>query len=150
MNPHSHSTRPATTADLPRLLDLLAQLNPKGIPLPAGVAEATWAQMAATPGLTVFVAQQDGELAATCTLIVTPHLLHHARPFGLIENVVTSAAHRRQGHGNAVLQAAFEAAWVEGCYKVMLMTGRKDPAVHDFYRRAGFEQTKTGYQIRRD
>ncbi len=29
------------------------------------------------------------------------------------------------------------------------MTGRNDPGTLDFYRRAGFEQSKTGFQIRR-
>lgn len=31
----------------------------------------------------------------------------------------------------------------------MLMTGSKNPATLAFYERAGFEQTKTGFQIRR-
>jgi hypothetical protein len=31
----------------------------------------------------------------------------------------------------------------------MLMTGSKEAATLEFYRRAGFEQTKTGFQKRR-
>jgi hypothetical protein len=31
----------------------------------------------------------------------------------------------------------------------MLLTGSKDPGTLAFYREAGFEQNKTGFQIRR-
>jgi 2-polyprenyl-6-methoxyphenol hydroxylase-like FAD-dependent oxidoreductase len=51
--------------------------------------------------------------------------------------------------GKRLLQAAISAAWEAGCYKVMLMTGSKDPATLAFYAAAGFEQTKTGFQVRR-
>jgi hypothetical protein len=31
----------------------------------------------------------------------------------------------------------------------MLLTGSENPATHAFYRAAGFEQSKTGFQVRR-
>jgi hypothetical protein len=41
-------------------------------------------------------------------------------------------------------------AWAAGCYKVMLMTGPKDPATHAFYRSCGLSaDTKTAYAVRR-
>ena len=40
-------------------------------------------------------------------------------------------------------------AWAAGCYKVMLMTGSQRDSTLGFYRAAGFEQSKTGFQIRR-
>ncbi|MFM7304986.1 MAG: GNAT family N-acetyltransferase, partial [Alphaproteobacteria bacterium] len=33
--------------------------------------------------------------------------------------------------------------------KVMLMTGSRQPSTLKFYENAGFEQTKTGFQMRR-
>jgi hypothetical protein len=36
----------------------------------------------------------------------------------------------------------------QDCYKVMLLTGSKNPATLKFYSDVGFEQNKTGYQIR--
>jgi len=79
------------------------------------------------------------KLVASCTLTVIPNLTRGCRPYGVIENVVTHADHRRQGHGRAVLNEALRQAWAEGCYKVMLLTGRKDEATLHFYESAGFD-----------
>lgn len=81
--------------------------------------------------------------------MVIPNLTRGGRPYALIENVVTHADHRQRGHGRALLHAAVAAAWEAGCYKVMLMTGSKRPETLRFYADAGFEQSKTGFQIRR-
>lgn len=105
--------------------------------------------MLGQPGLTVFVAEADGRPAATCTLIVVPNLTRGARPYGLIENVVTDAGFRSRGFGRAVLKAAISAAWRQDCYKVMLMTGRSDEATLRFYERSGFSRGKTAFQINR-
>jgi GNAT superfamily N-acetyltransferase len=79
------------------------------------------------------------ELVSTCALAVIPNLTRGCRPYGVIENVVTHASHRRRGYGTALLRAALARAWREGCYKVMLMTGRKDDETFHFYRSAGFD-----------
>ena len=56
------------------------------------------------------------------------------------ENVVTAAVLRGMGYGGWVLRHAVERAWELGCYKVMLMTGRRDERVHRFYEKAGFRR----------
>ena len=88
-------------------------------------------------------------IVASCTLIVIPNLTRGGQPYGLIENVVTHVAFRERGFGKQLLQAAVAAAWQADCYKVMLLTGSKDPATLRFYAEAGFEQSKTGFQARR-
>lgn len=109
--------------------------------------------MMATPGLTVLVAEVAGlpaVLAATCTVSVAPNLTRGARPYALVENVVTLASHRQQGLGRAVLEAAQDVAFSAGCYKVMLATGSRREETLRFYERAGFERgTKTVFQVRR-
>lgn len=141
--------RPAGPADLPALLELYRHLNGDR-PLTVAEADGTWAAMLAHPGLTVLVgAVPSGDLAASCTLVVIPNLTRGGAPYALVENVVTHRDHRQRGYGRAVLHAAVADAWDAGCYKVMLMTGSRNPATHAFYRNAGFEQSKTGYQIRR-
>jgi GNAT superfamily N-acetyltransferase len=42
------------------------------------------------------------------------------------------------GWGRAVLAEALAFAWSENCYKVMLLTGRKDEGVLNFYKSSGF------------
>jgi GNAT superfamily N-acetyltransferase len=81
----------------------------------------------------------DSQLVSTCTLAVIPNLTRACQPYGLIENVVTHAEHRNKGYGKRILAHALDSAWAAGCYKVMLMTGRKDPATLYFYESAGFD-----------
>ncbi|EFF73992.1 hypothetical protein HMPREF0004_4643 [Achromobacter piechaudii ATCC 43553] len=39
-----------------------------------------------------------------------------------------------------MLAQALEAAWAAGCYKVILMTGRKDDATLQFYESVGVDR----------
>lgn len=146
----SRTVRAAVAGDLPALLALYAQLHP-GVPGPdPEAARATWNRILTSAGITVFVAEAPGGcLAASCALTIVPNLTHGARPFGLIENVVTHAAHRRQGHGTAVLRAAARAAREAGCYKLSLATGSRQEATLRFYAAAGFAcGTKTYFETR--
>jgi len=96
------------------------------------------------------VADVTGQIVSSCTLAIILNLTRGARPYGLIENVVTHPDFRRRGIGTRILQSALELAWEQDCYKVMLLTGRKDEATLRFYQQAGFEAgVKTGFVARR-
>lgn len=102
------------------------------------------------PGLRHFGVFEGEVLVASCNLAVIPNLTRGGRSYGVIENVVTHAEHRGRGHGQAVVRHAIEQAWATGCYKVVLTTGRKDPAVWAFYERCGFNSSdKRAFVIRR-
>lgn len=132
--------RPLRLDDLDPLLALFAQLNPRDAPLPPRAdTESIWRDLLRMPGCTVFGGFADSALIATCTLVVVPNLTRGGRPWGVIENVVTHEAWRRQGHGRRLLAHALEHAWALGCYKVMLQTGRRDDATIRFYAGAGFD-----------
>jgi GNAT superfamily N-acetyltransferase len=73
-------------------------------------------------------------------LSIIPNLTRGCKPYGLVENVVTHRDFRRKGCGTAVLQYALRHAWSRRCYKVMLMTGRKDEGTYQFYESAGFDR----------
>ncbi|WP_419897580.1 GNAT family N-acetyltransferase [Roseomonas sp. USHLN139] len=143
--------RPALEADLPRLLGLLAQLHPEdAAPDPQAAAAALRAGEAS--GLvTILLAEIGTTIAATCTLVIVPNLTRHARPWAVVENVVTDAAHRRRGLGHRVLQAALDRAGAAGCYKVMLATGTSQEGTLRFYEGAGFTRgEKTFFQVRQN
>lgn len=140
--------RQACVEDLPAILALYAQLSPGDLLPDAAAADATWRRILASDMMSVHVAESDGDVAATCVLIVVPNLTRGQRPFALIENVVSDARLRGRGLGKSVVRAAVAHAFAQGCYKVMLMTGRSDPAVLGFYEACGFERGKTAFQIR--
>jgi GNAT superfamily N-acetyltransferase len=141
--------RSAGRDDIPRLLALYRHLDPDDQVTEVEVAEANWERLKQYPGSDILVGFAGADMVATCTVVVIPNLTRGGMPYALIENVVTHAAHRNKGYGTAVLKAAAEAAWRAGCYKIMLLTGSKRPETLEFYRDAGFEQSKTGFQMRR-
>ena len=143
------SIRAAHAADLDGLAALYPHLNPSDEPISRDLATARLDAINQIPGSTVLLGLLHDELVASCTLIVIPNLTNGGKPYALIENVVTDARHRGQGYGTRILHAAAKAAWDAGCYKVMLMTGSKQPSILKFYENAGFEQSKTGFQMRR-
>lgn len=141
--------RPAVRGDLPGLMTLYRQLNPTDPVLDEASAEKRFSAILAQPGMTVFIGFAGDVGAATVTLVVVPNLTRNGASYALIENVVTHADHRRRGYARAVIGHAIADAWNAGCYKVMLLTGSKNPATLRFYENCGFAQDKTGYQIRR-
>ena len=125
--------------ELAQLLELYVHLHPKDLKLDIKPEiERLWAEIISNPNLHYFVADSDGRLVSTCTLTTIPNLTRGARPYGLVENVVTHPDFRRRKIGTYVLQAALNHAWRENCYKVMLLTGRKDEGIVEFYEQAGF------------
>jgi GNAT superfamily N-acetyltransferase len=142
--------RPARADDLAGIQELYRHLNAEDPPADPDKAGAAWASLLNSGLTTVLVAEIGGELAASCTLVVIPNISRGARPYALIENVVTHAGHRRKGLGHAVLAAALGRAWEAGCYKVMLATGSRQEGTLRFYEGAGFERGgNTFFQVRR-
>lgn len=139
----------ADRSDLPRLLDLYGHLSPDDTRCPPEVADTILDRLSRYEGSGVLVGALGEALVTTCTLVVVPNLTRGGQSYALIENVVTHADHRGVGYGRALLGAAVARAWEAGCYKVMLMTGSKKPATLAFYAGAGFEASKTGFQVRR-
>jgi GNAT superfamily N-acetyltransferase len=133
--------RELRTHELTQLLTLYQHLHEHDEPLPPSPGvEAVWAEALANPRIRYFGGWNEDLLVASCTLTVIPNLTRACRPYGVIENVVTHSAHRGQGWGHALLQHALAHAWRERCYKVMLMTGRKDESTLRFYEKAGFDR----------
>lgn len=142
--PHLRVIRPD---ELPVLLSLYQHLHPSDPALPVtGEVEGLWQRICADPQLHYLGADVSGTLVSTCALAILPNLTRSARPYGLIENVVTHPDFRHRGIATSLLRFALQLAWTQGCYKVMLLTGRKDLATLRFYEQAGFQAgVKTGF-----
>lgn len=133
-------TRELKTTELEELLDLYSHMHEADDPLPErNVVEEVWCQIQSTPHFTYFGTFDDRNLVSSCTLSVIPNLTRGCRPYGVIENVVTHSGYRCRGFGGTLLRHALSCAWRKGCYKVMLMTGRKTEEVYRFYETVGFD-----------
>ena len=127
--------------ELDALLALYKHLHPDDQSLPArDQVEAVWQAIITNPAHHCFGLYRDAQLVASCSISLVANLTRGCRPFALIENVVTHSAHRGCGYGQALLAHAKAFAWGQGCYKVMLMTSSKDPAILRFYEAAGFDR----------
>jgi GNAT superfamily N-acetyltransferase len=142
--------RVARADDLVPLLELFRVSEVSRAAEPFERADGIWSQMLTRDGLTVFVAEAEGKIVATCMLITAPNLLRAGRLHGFLENVVTHPDFRGRGFGRAVVRAALASAWEQDCFHVFLQSGRADPRVHRFYEGCGFEPgLRTAYVARR-
>lgn len=139
--------REAERRDLPALLALYLDLHEETVPSADSPAVLQmWERIARDPGHHILLGLVGEELVSSLVLAVIPNLTRGPRPYALIENVVTAVPHRGRGYATRLLNAAAELAGEEGCYKIMLLTGSKNPATLNFYRRAGYNaEDKTAF-----
>ena len=126
-------------SDLNNLIALYSHLNPKDDTLPTqDKVISVWHEFLDNPIINCFVAEKDGILVASCTLVIVPNLTRGCRPYGLIENVVTHSDYQHQGIGKAIINYTLDYAWQQHCYKVMLMSNSNRHEAHRFYQACGF------------
>lgn len=136
--------------ELESLLSLYHYLNPDDPVLEIDdTLKNHWYDLLSDPNNFYLVIEEEDMLVSTCNLTIIKNLTRSARPYGLIENVVTHPDYRNKGYGTAVLKKSVQIAHENGCYKVMLLTSQKDDATLFFYENAGFNRgEKTGFIIR--
>ena len=132
------AVRLAGAGDLAGLLALYRELRPDDPPLASAEARAALAAILEDDALSLVVCEHDSNIVATCMLAVIRNLASGARPFGVLEHVVTLAAFRQQGFARILLRYALELAWSKGCYKVMLLSGAERTEAHRLYESLGF------------
>lgn len=132
--------------ELGQLLQLYTFLHEEAPPREGEELQEVWESILADPRHHILVGCVGERLICSCVLLIVPNLTHGLQPYALIENVVTHKDFRGKGCGTALLAYAVELAQTQNCYKIMLMTGRKDEKTLRFYERAGFNrQDKTAF-----
>jgi ribosomal protein S18 acetylase RimI-like enzyme len=125
------------------LLHLYRYLYEMDVVLPGQEAVAkTWRQIQDNSGHLIFGAFNGRNLVSSCVITIVPNFTRGCRPYALIENVITHPDNRRRGFGQAVVRHAIDYAKQKDCYKIMLLTGRKNEAIYRFYESIGFDRNE--------
>jgi GNAT superfamily N-acetyltransferase len=124
--------------DHPDAYHLYQALPAGGTLAPMAASKAAFETLIAHPGTTVFGAEVGNRIVSMATLHLLPNVTYDARPYAVVENVVTLPDHARQGYGRAVMTTLAKAAWAQNAYKIMLLTGRQN-AAEGFYRSLGYD-----------
>ena len=141
--------REANRDDLNALLELYLYLHEDSIPDQSEHLSRTWEQIINDPNHHIIVNEVDGKIVSSCVCVIIPNLTRNVRPYAFIENVVTHKGYRRRGLAQECLNFARDIALKENCYKMMLLTGSKDPNTLHFYEKAGYNSTEKTAFIQR-
>lgn len=138
--------REAAFDDLNALLELYLHLHEDAVPAIDDHLKSTWDQIIGDPNHHIIVNEIDGKIVSSCVCVIIPNLTRGIRPYAFVENVVTSADYRCHGYARECLDYAKSIAVKENCYKMMLLTGSKNPATLRFYENAGYNSSdKTAF-----
>src|SRR5262249_34957268 len=128
----TYRVRPASAADLPAVLQILAENRAEhpqeaapSTGEPSHRQKAAWARVTATTELTVYLAETDTEAVGTASMMLMPHVTYNCRPTALIEAVVVRYAHRRRGIATLLLRQALQDARAASCRKVQLLSHKR-------------------------
>jgi len=143
--------RAATRADVPAILALLADddiSRDRGFGVvPEEVDAATWAAFEAIdadPGNELIVAEDGGEIVATCQLTFTPGLSRGGAWRMTIEAVRVTTTRRGSGIGRRLMAYAMGRARERNCRIVQLTTDKRRTEAHRFYESLGFVASHEG------
>ncbi len=138
--------REAREEDLNALLELYLFLHEDSIPEQNKKLEAVWEQIIRDPNHHLIVNDVEEQIVSSCVCVIIPNLTRNARPYAFVKNVVTHGDHRRKGYASECLDYARQIAEKENCYKMMLLTGSKEPETLLFYEKAGYNSSdKTAF-----
>ena len=133
-------------SDLKGLLELYMQLHDNPMPEESPELLEKWNRILDDKDHHIIVAEEDGRIVSSCVCVIIPNLTHEQRPYAFVENVITDEVYRGKGLATKCLEYAKNIAFKENCYKMMLLTGSKNPKTLEFYRNAGYNsEDKTAF-----
>ncbi|CAH0141938.1 Aminoalkylphosphonate N-acetyltransferase [Arthrobacter sp. Bi26] len=144
------SLRHATKADLPQILQLLAddQLGSTRERADApDPYELAFDAIESDPAHLLVVGELGGEVVATFQLSFIPGLSRRGSWRAQIEGVRVAKQLRGQGTGAVMMRWAIKHARERGCSLVQLTTDKSRLAAHRFYERLGFVCSHEGMKL---
>jgi len=138
--------REAGISDLDSIQELYLHLHETEKLPDSHEVQSLWNKIIEDKNYNILIGEIDGMIISSVTLVVIPNLTHGAKPYALIENVVTHTDYRGKGYAKLLMQEASKLADSLGCYKIMLLTGSKKEATLRFYENCGFNSNdKTAF-----
>jgi GNAT superfamily N-acetyltransferase len=145
--------RPATEADLPRVMELIhlgavggsgaEQLGP---PLPQGYYGA-FRSFSRFPEAKVMVAEWDGQVVGTLQFHLLPSLAGGGLPTAEVEGVHVAEAFRGRRIGETMICWAIDEARRLSCKRLQLTSNKARLDAHRFYERLGFVKSHEGMKL---
>ena len=96
------------------------------------------------PDHTIVIAELDGKIVASTTLLIEPKFIHKGGLVGHIEDVVVKRDFQGQKIGEKITRHILEFARSRGCYKTILDCTDE---VRPFYEKMGFKHTVNGLRF---
>lgn len=145
--------RPATAADLPAIVALLADdglgagREDPSLPLAPGY-RAAFAAISADPNQLLAVAVEDGVVVGTLQISFLAGLSQKGTLRGQIEAVRVAAGRRGAGLGGRMMEWAVAQCRARGCGLLQLTTDKSRADAHRFYARLGWRPTHEGFKLK--
>lgn len=134
--------RTLTENDIPDLLEVLEDLSVVG---PVSMADATRAfkNIICNPWHTILVADMNGEIIGTGTVLIQQQFIHHTGRIAHIEDVVIKKKYQGRRLGDRIMRNLIKIAIKEQCHRVILACkveeiDCKPGNVARFYGKLGF------------
>jgi len=140
--------REATAEDLRGVLALYAQPElDDGEVLSVEEAESIYDCMHAYPHYRLYVAERQGRVVGTFTLLIKRNLSHLGAASAVVESVAVEPSEQGKGIGRAMMAFARELCRKAGCYKMALSSNLRRGRAHEFYDGLGFERHGYSFQV---
>ena len=100
-------------------------------------AKMVFEKINTNPDYIIAVAEMDGKIVGSTTLLIESKFIHNGGLVGHIEDVVVDKNHQGQKIGEKIMKFLLEISKKRGCYKTILDC---TDDVKPFYEKLGFKQ----------
>jgi GNAT superfamily N-acetyltransferase len=142
--------RRATRADLPRMLELIADdmlgKNREGVGTDDPVYDRAFDAIDRDANQYLMLAERDGRVIGMLQLTFIPGLSRRGAWRANIESVRVDSRLRGQGIGAWLIGEALDVARARGCRLAQLTSDKRRTEAHRFYGQLGFSATHEGYK----